>query len=55
MTEREYIAEQARLRSIGDKEGLKKLVDRYAQERPPITGTFVYTQKQVDEAKKAGF
>lgn len=59
--QKDYLKKQAPLRSAwlkGDEaagEQLKKLVAEVTAKHPPITGTFHYTQEDVDKARKAGF
>lgn len=57
----DYLKKQAPLRAAwinGDEETgeqLKALVAETTVKCPPLTGTFTYTQQDVEEAKKAGF
>ncbi len=59
--QREYLEKQAPLRAAwinGDEEAgrkLHELVEETTKKCPPITGTFTYTQADVEEAKRAGF
>mgnify|MGYP001559039587 CR=1 FL=1 len=65
--QREYLQEQAPLRakwldeSLPEDEReeahrqLHQVVEKYTKLCPPITGTFYYTQADVEEAKRAGF
>lgn len=67
MTQQEYIKAQACLRAIKYADtsteaqvleadsSLKRLIVEYVRDFPPITGTFRYTQDNVDEARRAGF
>jgi hypothetical protein len=59
--QQEYLEKQAPLRAAwlnGDEdagEQLRQLIAESTAKFPPITGTFHYTQEQVDEAKRRGF
>jgi len=67
MNDREFLEEQARLRKVLYDPGatpraykiarkaMDRLMKKYSEQHPTITGTFVYSEEDVRQAKEHGF